>query len=160
MPGRWSAVAAILVLALCSAASTAHAQSPFVGQWRWNKAESSEMPPGEAAPNDVVLVITAADPARVQWSLTAVDAKGDAQVQSFSGTGNGTAAPIAGSPDGAVAAYTVTPTAVQAVHTSRDGSVERTSCAVSPDGRKLTCHGTESDGRGNTRGFQDVYDRR
>jgi hypothetical protein len=150
-----------VALALCGAASAARAQStPFVGQWRWNKAESSGMAPGETMPNDVVLAIAAADPARVQWTLTAVDAKGETHVQSFSGPGNGGSAPITGSPDGAVGSYTVTPTSVQAVHTSRDGSVERTSCAVSTDGRKLICHGTESDGRGQTRNFQDVYDRR
>ena len=153
--------ATVVVIALCGAAPAARAQSaPFVGQWRWNKTESSGMPPGETMPNDVVLVIAAADPGHVQWTLTAVDAKGEAHVQSFNGTGAGAAAPIAGSPDGAVGAYTVTPTSVQAVHTSRDGSVERTSCTVSADGRKLICHGTESDGGGHTRSFQDVYDRR
>jgi hypothetical protein len=153
--------AVVLAVALGGAASAAHAQSPpFVGEWHWNRRESSGLVPDEPAPGGVVLAITAADPGHVQWTLTAVDPKGTTHVQSFGGTGNGVAAPITGSPDGAMGSYIVTPTAVQAVHTSRDGTVERTSCAVSADARKLICHGTESDGKGHKRSFQDVYDRR
>jgi opacity protein-like surface antigen len=160
------AVALLIAVAAVAAAPPALAQaapaqaSAFVGQWHWNRAESSGMEPGEPLPNDVVLTIAAADPARVQWTLRAVDAQGQVRVESYSGTGDGKSAPVSGAPDGATAAYTVTPAAIQAVFTSKDGSVERTTCTLSADRRKLICHGTEEDGRNPPRPFQDVYDRR
>jgi len=164
-----AAAAAVACLGLT--ASTAHAQTAhgqtantqtarFVGQWHWNRTDSTSLVSNEPAPQDVVLSIAAAEPGRVQWTLTALDAKGDAHLQSYSGRGDGSAAQIAGASDGAMAAFTVTAAAFRGVYSNRDGSSERTACAVTGDGRRMTCDGTEIDAKGRTRNYVDVYDRR
>ncbi len=156
--------AAVIALAIAgpaaASAQPAPAQTPFIGKWHWNRAESTSLISGEAVPNDVVLAIASADRGRVRWTLTAVDAKGETHVQSFDGRGDGSAAPVAGAPDGAMASFTVTPTGFQGHYTNRDGSSERTDCTVSADRAKMSCRGTEADAKGRTRAYTDVYDRR
>jgi len=163
MPTRLLAAAAVAAGFALTAVPAAYAQSPgptpFVGQWHWNRAASTSLV-SDLAPQDVVLAIAAAAPGRVQWTLTALDGKGGAHLQSFSGRGDGTAAQIAGAADGAMAAFTVTPTVLRGVYSNRDGSSERTSCTIAADGRKMTCDGTEIDAKGRTRDYIDVYDRK
>jgi hypothetical protein len=156
MPNRL--IAAVLALAVSGAATAARADSPlFVGKWHWNPKESSTAP-GEPLPRDVVLNIANADKTRVQWTVTTVDGKGAQTVKSFAGTGDGKSAPIAGDP-GTTGAFTLTDTAMESVYASADGGTDRSTCSVSSDRRKLTCRGTESDGKGHSTNYTDVYDR-
>jgi hypothetical protein len=146
------------VLALSGAAFAARADSPiFVGTWHWNPKESTTAP-GEPLPQQVVLTIASADKARVQWSVTTVDNKSVKTVKSFAGTGDGKPTPVTGDP-GTTGSFTVTATTMESVYTSADGGTDRASCSVSSDRKKLTCHGTESDGKGHSANYTDVYDR-
>ena len=150
---------AALILAACAAAGAAYADAgPFVGEWHWNQAES-QTAPGEAAPKDIVLNIASADAAHVQWTVTVTEANGQQHVESVSATGDGKPAQITGSPPGTTQAFTVTPTSLQNVFSAPDGSSDRASCTVSPDRKKLTCRGVESDGKGHSANYVDVFDR-
>jgi hypothetical protein len=130
----------------------------FVGEWHWNKAESSVVP-GEPLPREVVLRIASATPARIQWTLTRTDADGRQHTESFLGSGGGQPGPITGAPD-TTGAFTLKATVLEASYQSKDGSTDRTSCTLSSDRRKMTCNGTESDGKGHSMNYVDVYDRR
>jgi hypothetical protein len=134
------------------------AAGAFAGEWHWNKGESSVIP-GEPLPREVVLRIASATPARVQWTLTRTDADGSPHTESFAGSGGGQPGPITGAPD-TTGAFTVTVSTLDASYQSKDGSTDRTSCTLSSDRRKMTCRGTESDGKGHSMNYVDVYDRR
>jgi hypothetical protein len=156
MPNRL--IAAVLALAVVGAATAARADSPlFVGKWHWNPTESTTAP-GDPLPRDVVLNIIGADKAHVQWSVTTIDNKGAQTVKSFAGTGDGKPGPIAGDP-GTTGAFTLAGTTMESVYTSADGGVDRSTCSVSSDRKKMTCRGTESDGKGHSANYTDVYDR-
>jgi hypothetical protein len=152
-------VAGILILTTCASVTAAAEPGPFVAEWHWNKAESTSAA-GEAMPREMVLNITSADPAHVVWTLTAVDDKGVRRVQSFTGAGDGKPVPIAGSTDGSTTAFTVTAAKLDSVSASPDGSTDRSSCSLSVDRKKMTCRGTESDGKGHSATYVDVYDRK
>jgi hypothetical protein len=155
-----SIVVAAFALAACGALFAATAQSPpFVGQWQWNRAESSSQASG-APPRQQVLAIASADRARVQWSMTIVDAQGQQHVESFTGTGDGKPVQVSGAPEATQGSFTVTATALESHYTSRDGSSDHASCTLSPDRKKMTCRGTESDGKGHANTYVDVYDRK
>jgi hypothetical protein len=154
-----SIVAGLVIMVAGAAASAAAEQTPFVGEWHWNGAESVSVP-GEPLPREVVLDITGADAAHVVWTLTIVDEKGERHMQSFSGAGDGRPAPVTGSTDGSQGAFTVTPTTLGIVYTYRGGASDRSSCTLSADRRKMTCRGTENDGKGHSASYVDVYDRK
>ena len=145
-------------LAACAAIAAAAAEpTPFVGEWHWNKAASTSVP-GDPLPREVVLTITSADAAHVEWTLTTIDEKGARNVESFSGTGDGK--PTTGSPDGSTRAFTVTAATLDSVYQYADGGADRASCSLSTDRKKLTCRGSESDGKGHSVSYVDVYDRK
>jgi len=147
-----------LGVAAGSVIPTAAAQSrSFVGQWHWIRAESTTTL--TAPPRYVLLNITAAAPDRVEWTLTGTDAQGQKHVHAFSGTGNGTPAPVGGAPEGTTAAFTVTSSNMSAAYLNRDGSGERTSCSLTQDRNRMICEGNETDGKGHSSNFRDVYDR-
>ena len=153
---RYRLIPAAIIAAVASMAMAAD-NGGFIGRWHWNKALSTAAP-GEPLPKDVVLTITSATPAKVEWSLTRVDGDGSQHVESFSGTGKGQPAAITGG-DGSMAAFTVTEHAMGSSYTNPDGSSERALCSLSADGKTMTCHGTESDGKGHSLDYTDVYER-
>lgn len=156
MPRKLMAAAAVALS--FSTAALAADEGAFAGEWHWNKAESSVIP-GEPLPREVVLRIASATPARVQWTLTRTDADGSQHTESFSGSGGGQAGPVTGAPD-TTGAFTVTASTLEASYQSKDGNTDRTSCTLSADRKKMTCRGTESDGKGHSMNYVDVYDRR
>jgi hypothetical protein len=151
--------AAVLALAIGNPALDARAQSAsFVGAWQWSKEESSNVA-GEPLPRSIELTIKSANPQSVQWTLTTVDANGGQHVESFAGTGNGKPVAVTGG-EGTTAAFTVTANAMTSSYTNPDGSSDRASCALSADGKKMTCQGTEADGKGHSLNYTDVYHRK
>jgi len=158
MPRNFMAAAAAALLLSTAALAADDGAGAFAGEWRWNKTESSVIP-GEPVPREVVLRIASATPARVQWTLTRTDADGSEHTESFSGSGNGQAGTVTGAPD-TTGAFTVTATTLEANYASKDGSTDRTSCTLSADRKKMTCRGTESDGKGHSMNYVDIYDRR
>jgi hypothetical protein len=144
---------------LVASAAVAAEPGPFVGEWHWN-GTASVGAPGEPKPRDVVLSITSADAAHVAWRLTMTDETGERHEQSFNGTGDGKPVAVSGNTTGSMAAFTVTPTALQSVYTYPDGATDRSTCALSADQKTMTCHGVESDGKGHTAPYTDVYDRK
>ncbi len=156
---RRRVIAGALALAAASAPFAARADSPgLAGRWLWNPSQSSSTP-GEAPPREVLLVIDSASPAHVQWELTIIDPAGGKHMQSFSGSGDGKPAAVSGAPPGTTGALTVTATSYEAVYSDPDGSSDRSTCSLSADRRKLTCQGTDSDGKGHSAPYTDVYDR-
>jgi hypothetical protein len=159
LPLSRHALAVCLAWAAMGTVLAALAQAPsFAGNWRWNKTQST-IAPGEPVPNDVVLAIAAAEPGRVQWTLTRVDGQNAKFVETYSGTGDGRPAPVTGAPPGTTARFTVTPTTLTSSYAYGDGSAERATCTLSPDGRVMTCAGTDDDGKGHTNNYRDVFDR-
>ena len=142
---------------------TLPANNTFVGHWVWNVAASSQ--PGQqqgqpSEPRSLTLEIVAADPGRVEWSMTEMDPKGGAHIQSFTGTGDGRPGPVKGNEMNATAAFTIKGPVMTVAFTTPDGGSDHLSCSLSPNGRQMTCRGTESDNRGNREDYVDVYDRR
>lgn len=155
-----SMIAATVLLAGCGLAAAAQAETaaPFLGRWHWNRTESTAAP-GEPLPKDVVLDITSAEPSHLEWKVTTVDEQGASHVESFNGAANGKPAPLQGSPDGTTIAVTLAGTTLNATYTAPDGSSDHESCSVSADRKKMTCRGTETDGKGHSANYTDVYDR-
>jgi hypothetical protein len=158
MPRRMIA-AALAVAALGAGSAIGADSSPLVGRWHWNASQSSPSPPGEPAPRAVLLVIDSAEPTHLHWTLTLTDAAGTQHTKSFDGTGDGKRVKLAGAVPGTTAAFTVTPVGFDADYASPDGGLDRSSCALSADRGKLTCHGSETDGQGHSTPYVDVYDR-
>jgi hypothetical protein len=151
---------ALLAVAACAAVLAAAAEpSPFVGEWHWNKGASTAEA-GETQPREMVLNIASADAAHVAWTLTTTDEHGERHVKSFNGTGDGKPVAIGQSTDGATAAFTATATTLDSVYGNRDGASERNSCSLSADRNRMTCHGSDSDGKGQSAAYVDVYDRK
>jgi hypothetical protein len=140
-------------------AAVAAEPSPFVGEWHWNQAASTSVP-GEPLPREVVLKVSSADTAHVAWTLITVDAKGGRHVQPFNGSGDGKPVPVVDATDGATDAFTVTASTFDSVYADRDGATDRSSCTLSADHKLMTCRGTESDGKGHSVDYVDVYDRK
>jgi hypothetical protein len=155
----------VLMLAALSAALAASSGSPadaqtasFIGRWHWDKAQSSSVP-GEPAPRDIQLNITALSLGALAWTLNEVDPQGGKHSESFNGKPDGTAFPVVGAGDQTTAAFTLAGNTLKAMFKSQDGATDSWSCAETPDGGKMKCQGTESDGKGHTAGYTDVYDR-
>jgi len=152
-------IAGALALAAVIAPLGALAQSSgLTGRWHWNPSQSTSTP-GETPPRDVLLVIGSASPAHVHWELTIIDPNGGRHVQSFDGSGDGKPAAVTGAPPGTAGKLTVSGTSYEADYTNPDGSSDRSTCTLSPDGKTLTCRGADSDGKGHSVPYTDVYDR-
>jgi hypothetical protein len=130
----------------------------FVGRWHWNRAQSS-LAPGEPAPKDIMLNITDAASGRLKWTLTQVDPAGQQHIQSFDGPSNGTPTKLIGTDDGTTAGFTLAGDSLTAVFKGPEGESDSWACTISPDQRKMSCKGTESDGKGHSMSYTDVYDR-
>jgi hypothetical protein len=146
------------VISVFSIASAEADPASFVGRWHWSRAESS-LAPGEPAPKDILLNITDTANGRLKWTLTEVDPAGQSHVQSFDGASNGTPTKVTGSDDGTTAGFTLGADALKAVFRGPQGESDSWGCALSADQRKMTCKGTESDGKGHSMNYTDVYDR-
>jgi hypothetical protein len=154
-----SKVLAISALPLLLAGGMARAGSgSFVGRWHWDKAQSSSIP-GEPAPRDIVLNIADMSGGALKWTLTEIDPEGGEHKESFDGKSDGTPTPVTGAGGPMTAAFTLTGATLKAVFKSPDGSSDSWSCALAPDGSKMNCQGLESDGKGHSAGYTDVYDR-
>lgn len=139
-----------------AAAPAWSADSPFVGRWQWNKAQSV-LPPGEDAPADIVADIARVDSAHVRWSITMTNAQGRPAVESFDTPANGEFYPIS---SGTTAAFRLTGSALEATFKGPAGEIDTLTCAVSADRNRMTCNGavTGPDGKPGT--YVDVYDRK
>jgi len=148
---RWA-----IGLGVVLAAGSAWADdSPFVGRWHLNPAQSI-LPPGELAPNDLIAEISQADSARVRWSLTVIVAQGESNVETFDVIANGAFYPIN---DDTTAAFTVNGSLLQSTFQGPNGQTDTLSCALSADRRRMTCRGALSDGNGGTTTYVDIFDR-
>ncbi len=153
---RSFAVSTALLLLTAAGSAVADPQS-FVGAWHWNKAEST-LEQGEPAPKDIQLQIAEAANGKLRWSLTEIDPAGGRHVESFDGPTDGSQRPVTGGDGHTTAGFTVTGDQLSATFKGQGGS-DAWSCTISPDQRKMTCKGTESDSQGHTASYADVYDR-
>jgi hypothetical protein len=148
---RW-----VIGLGVVLAAGSAWADnSPFVGRWHLNSAESI-LPSGEPAPKDLIAAISQADSTRVRWSLTVVSAQGQRNVETFDVVANGEFYPLNSD---TTAAFTVNGSLLQSTFKGPNGETDTLSCALSADQKKMTCRGALSDGNGRTTTYVDVFDR-
>jgi len=147
-----------VILGLCAALTVSSAwaeNSPFVGRWHWNPAQST-LPPGEPAPNDLTSEISRADGNSVTWSVTIVTPDGQSHVVTFDAADNGEFVPI--SSDTSAAARLIGDT-LQATFKGPIGQSDAQMCTVSADQQQMTCRGVLTDGNGQTVSYVDVYDR-
>jgi hypothetical protein len=148
----------MVVMGLCGAlaATAASAQdSPFVGKWHWNRAQST-LPPGEPAPKDVVSDISRAEGQAVLWSVTITTPDDKEHVVKFEANPGGDSQRI--SSDTTATARVNTDT-LQATFNGPEGRSDSQTCTVSANGEQMTCKGVLSDGRGHSVSYVDVYDR-
>jgi hypothetical protein len=146
--------------ALCFAMTTTAqpTSSPYVGKWQWNQAQST-LVPGEPPPRGIVLNITSIGGNRITWTLTATDPSGQPHTENFDGPSDGTPTKVGGVGNGGTASFTVSGGVLKAVFNGPDGGSDSWSCGLSADQRKMTCRGAESDGKGHSQPYTDVYDR-
>jgi hypothetical protein len=130
----------------------------FVGQWHWNKAQSTSIP-GEPSPKEIQLNITELSGGKLKWVLNEVDPEGGKHSESFDGRSDGAASAVMGAGAPTTAAFTLTGDTLSAVFKSQDGSGDNWSCMLSPDGKTMSCKGTETDGKGHSAPYTDIYDR-
>ncbi|TMQ16809.1 MAG: hypothetical protein E6K82_22850 [Candidatus Rokuibacteriota bacterium] len=146
-----------LVMGLCGAlaASAGYAQdSPFVGRWHWNRAQS-KLPPGEPAPKDVVSEVSRADGTSVAWSVTIVTPDDERHVVTFE------ADPAGDAQHGSdtTASARMADETLQATFNGPAGRSDTQTCMVSANRKQMTCKGVLSDGQGHSVSYVDVYDR-
>jgi hypothetical protein len=142
----------------CAALGAQADPAQFVGNWHWNKAESSLIQ-GEQPAQDILLNITDLSGGTLKWTLNAVDPAGQKHTESFDGKADGTPTAVTGAGDQTTASFTVAGDQLKAVFRSPDGGSDSWSCLLAPGGAKMSCKGTESDGHGHTANYTDVYDR-
>jgi hypothetical protein len=130
----------------------------FVGQWHWNKAQSTSIP-GEPSPKEIQLNITELSGGKLKWVLNEVDPEGGKHSESFDGRSDGAASAVMGAGAPTTAAFTLTGDTLSAVFKSQDGAADNWSCTLAPNGRTMSCKGTEADGKGHNAPYTDVYDR-
>jgi len=142
---------------LALSASPARADdSPFVGRWHWNKAQST-LPPGEPMPADLMADFTRIDSAHVRWSITVVNAQGQPATKSFDAPANGEFYPI--SSDTTAAFRLAGPTLVATFKGPADQS-DTLTCTLSERRNKMTCNGVVKGQDAKTETYVDVYDRK
>jgi hypothetical protein len=147
-----------VVMGLCAAmaASAAYAEdSPFVGRWHWNRAQST-LPPGEPAPKDVESDISRAEGASVSWSVTIVTPDDKRHVVTFKAEPSGDAQRISSD---TTASARVGDETLQATFNGPAGRSDTQTCSVSADRKQMTCQGVLRDGQGHSVTYVDVYDR-
>jgi hypothetical protein len=148
----------MVVMGLCGAlaATAASAQdSPFVGKWHWNRAQST-LPPGEPAPKDVVSDISRAEGASVAWSVTIVTPDDQQHVVTFEAEPGGAAKQITSD---TTASALLADEALQATFNGPAGQSDTQTCTVSADRKQMTCKGAVTNGKGHSANYVDVYDR-
>jgi len=147
----------VLVMALCAtlAAGVARAEdSPLVGRWHWNRAQST-LPPGEPAPKDVVSEISRAHGQSVSWTVTIVTPDDERHVVTFQ------ADPAGAAQHGidTTASARMADETLQATFNGPAGQSDTQTCTVSADRKQMTCNGVVTDGQGQSATYVDVYDR-
>ena len=145
-----------MTMGLCAVltASSAWAESsnPFVGRWHWNRAQST-LPPGEAAPNDLMSEISRADGTYLTWSVTIVTPDGQTHVVTFDAAAGGELVRI--SSDTTASARLAGDT-LQATFQGPTGQSDVQTCGVSADRRQMTCRGVLTYGDRRTVSYVDV----
>ncbi len=153
---RIRGTAVIMGLGVALAAGAAWAEdSPFVGRWHWNRAQST-LPPGEPSPNDVVSEISRANGDSVTWSVTIVTPDDQAHVVTLEAGADGESHRISSD---TTASVRLIGGALQTTFKGPAGRSDVQTCTVSADHKKMTCKGVVTDGAGNTARYVDVYDR-
>ena len=148
-----------LVMGFCVAlaASAAWAEdSPFLGRWHWNQAQST-LPPGEPAPKDVVSEISQAEGGAVSWSVTIVTPDDQRHVVTFEAEPSGDPKPI--SSDTTAAARVAGGETLEATFDGPAGRSDAQTCTVSANRTQMTCKGVLTDGQGHSVSYVDIYDR-
>jgi len=146
------------VMGICAALAAGAAcaeDSPFVGRWHWNQAQST-LPPGEPAPKDVVNEISRADGQSVSWSVTIVAPDNQRHVVAFEAEPGGDARRVS---NDTTAAARMADETLQATFNGPAGQTDTQTCTVSTNRKQMTCKGVLSDGQGHSVSYVDVYDR-
>jgi hypothetical protein len=149
-------VASMFAVVVLLPPSPAQAQeSPFTGRWHLNKA-LSKLPPGEAAPADLVIDILRADNLHMRWAVTIADDKGQTDVVTFDTPANGEFYFI--DADTSVS-FRLTGSSLQATFKNPNGPTDTMGCTLSGDQRQMTCNGTLTQQGGTAIRYVDVFDR-
>jgi len=160
---RLPLAASLLAVLLLSAGEGSAAERPtsILGKWRFNAAES-ELLPGEAPPKELVMEVTQDDGVKFRWTATVKMPDGASGVTRFDGAIDGKAYPIDGRP-GSTSSFAWTP----------DGSLKQVSessagiavevCSFTGGNahitaRKMTCATRQTDSRGRSASYVEVFD--
>ena len=150
---RSTAVVAGLWAAMAVSAARAE-DSPFVGRWHWNQAQST-LPPGAMAPKDVMSEISQAEGGALSWTVTVVMPDDQQHAMTLKA---GPAPERVGSDT--TASVRLSGEMLQTAFNGDAGQSDILTCTVSANHQQMTCNGVLSDGRGHSVNYVDVYDRR
>jgi len=153
---RVSLVGLCGVWTLLSAGAAWAEDSPFIGRWHWNRAQST-LPPGEQVPADLMADFSRIDATHVKWSITIVNAQGQPATKSFDAPANGEFYPI--SDDTTVSFRLIGPTLLATFKGPANQS-DTLNCGLSDHQKKMTCNGVVRAEDGKTETYVDVYDRK
>jgi len=159
---RRVAVKRLKIIGLCGVGMSLFAgsvwaeDSPFIGRWHWNRAQST-LPAGEAVPADLMADFSRIDSAHVRWSITVVNAQGQPTMKSFDAPANGEFYPIS---NDTTASFRLIGPALEATFKGPLNQTDTLTCTVAEQKKKMTCNGVVRGLDGKTENYVDVYDRR
>jgi hypothetical protein len=129
--------------------------SPFVGRWHLNKAQS-KLPPGEPVAADIIADFARIETTHVKWTVTVTNGQGQPATDSFDVPANGEYYPISSQ---TMAAFNLTDATLKATFKEKTGISDVLICELSPNKAKMTCRGMLTGNNGKTNSYIDVYDR-
>jgi hypothetical protein len=129
--------------------------SGFIGTWQLNVAQSRP-DAGETPPASLTARIERMDTAHVRWTTTTTNAQGRKDVETFDNPGNGEFYSLNGY---TMVSHRLSPNAVQSTFRDDSGQTDVLTCALSGDGRQMTCNGVITRPDGSTARYTDVFDR-
>jgi len=153
--GRKSIVLSVGCMLLATGSAWAD-DSPFVGRWHWNRAQST-LPIGEPVPADLMADFSRIDSAHVRWTITVVNAQGQPTTKSFDAPANGEYYPIS---NDTTASFRLNGPTLQATFKGPSNQSDTLTCTLSEHQKKMTCNGVVKGEDGKAESYVDVYDRR
>ncbi len=153
---RRRVIEVIVGLFAVSVAGSAWADnSPFIGRWHWNRAQSTT-PSETSVPSDMIVEIARADSMHVRLSMTVLGPNGQRDIETFDAPGNGEFYPVS---SGTTAAFRLTEDTIQATFKGPAGQMDTLTCALGAGQTTMTCRGVLSDENGRTSSYVDLFDR-
>jgi hypothetical protein len=148
------------LVALCAilpAAASLARPASLEGQWRLDLRESEMLSPQDT-PASLVMTVTKDDGKAFRWTVAVKMPDGAAGTTGFDGAIDGKPRPVQGRP-GSTSTFSWTPDGLLKQVSESKAGIAVELCAISADGRKMTCNARQTDVRGNAATYVEVFDK-